>query len=271
MHNPTRRNRNIGSERQGHGKDNKLVIPWPFHEDRIYYEILPDAREYSFELHGDKRVALVQPPTNGNYYGCTLPDLIRILRSLPAADVDGLDLFLFRQPTKKQLLLKSVWGRFIYYATPSRHRGSAICIEATKPMQVKWPKSNTPEHERELARLAADGCKMTYTKREILIDTTRESLRNTVLYRTVLHETGHYVDWLRSVLDLEGTETEIEAASERFDTKTSAMKEDFAHRYAKEMADKLRANGQLPFPITWDEDAMQRAGIQRSWFVPDAS
>lgn len=38
--NPTKRNRNIGTKKQGHGRDNRLVIPQAWPEDRIFWEVL---------------------------------------------------------------------------------------------------------------------------------------------------------------------------------------------------------------------------------------
>lgn len=40
MFNPTRRNRNIGTNIQGYGQDNKLKIATPYGELKSYYERL---------------------------------------------------------------------------------------------------------------------------------------------------------------------------------------------------------------------------------------
>jgi hypothetical protein len=37
---PTRRNRNIGTSKQGHGQDNRMVIPSRWPDDRVYFEVL---------------------------------------------------------------------------------------------------------------------------------------------------------------------------------------------------------------------------------------
>jgi hypothetical protein len=268
---PTRRSRNLGTARQGHGADNALGIPHSLADDRVYYEVLRNPRVYSFEVHGTMRVALVEPAADGYLYGCTVPDLARLLSLLPVGDLDGLDLFLFRQPKRKQRILRPVWGRFIYYASPGggsgRHEGAAICFESQALGVVKWPRSMTPADVRELARLRADGHAVSPHKRTFDLTITAASLRSTTLYRTALHEIGHYVDWLRSVLAVTGSDAEVEAAERAFETKPTAMKEDFAHRYAIEVSARLRDDGQLPFALCWDDEGMEKAGIERRWFV----
>jgi hypothetical protein len=268
--NPVRRNRNIGTPKQGHGQDNELVIPNPSVDHRWHVERLRNPREYAFSVHGSNRIALVEEPADGFLYGCTIPDIARLLSLLPPADVDGLDLFLFRQPTTKQRILEPVWGRFLYYAWPGKHHGSAICFEAQTLAPMKWSRSVTPEQKRELLRLESDGHRIVASKRAFEIHVTRESLRNTTLFRTALHEVGHYVDWQDSVLRVPSTSDEdADAVARAFKSKTSSMKEDFAHRYAAITATRLRALGQLPFIPQWEDEGMAISGIARAWFLPD--
>ena len=177
-------------------------------------------------------------------------------------------MFLFRHPTRKQRILEPVWGRFLYYACPGRYQGSAICFESRSIGPLRWSKSVDPERSRELERLRRDGHRVVQTKRSLEIHCTAESIRTTVLFRTALHEVGHYVDWQQSVLNVDGaTEEEEERLRRAFDTKTSVMKEDFAHRYAAITAAKLTDSGQLPFELQWDAGAMGSCGISRHWFV----
>jgi hypothetical protein len=268
--NPVRRNRNIGTPKQGHGQDNELVIPKPSVDHRSHVERLRNPREYLFSVHGSNRVALVEEPADDCVYGCTLLDIAKLLSLLPPADVDGLDLFLFRQPTTKQRILEPVWGRFLYYAWPGKHHGSAICFEAQSLTPLKWSRSVTPELKRELLRLESDGHRIIASKRTFEIHMTPESLRNTTPFRTALHEVGHYVDWQDSVLRVPSTSEEgADAATRAFKSKTPAMKEDFAHRYAATTGARLRALGQLPFIPQWENEEMAIAGVERAWFVPD--
>lgn len=266
--NPVRRSRNIGTAKQGHGSNNKLVIPQSLADSRVYNERLTRPREYVFEVHGVRRVALVEEPSPGFIYGCTPDDVAKLFSMLPAGDLEQLDLTIFRQPTRKQRILDRVWGRFLYYACPGEHEGSAICFEAQSLEPLRLSKSVSPERGRELDRLRDDGHTLEVGKRHGHLHMTPASFRNTALFRTALHEVGHYVDWRRSVLDVpsEGDE-EDEAIRRAFDTKTTSMKEDFAHRYATEISRRLRDLGQIPFETQWTEARMAAAGIARDWFA----
>src|SRR6478752_2086687 len=224
--NPVRRNRNIGTPKQGHGQDNELVIPNPSADHRSYVERLRTPREYAFLVHGSRRVALVEEPGQGCVYGCTVLDLAKLLSLVSPADVDGLDLFLFRQPTNKQRILEPVWGRFLYHAWPGKAHGSALCFEAQTLAPMKWSRSITPELKRELLRLEADAHRIVAGQRAFEIHMTPASLRNTTLFRTALHEIGHYVDWQENVLCVPTTsDDEAEVVAQAFRSKTSAMKE----------------------------------------------
>lgn len=265
--NPSRRNRNIGTAKQGHGADNEFDIPESWHQPRAFFERLPGARLHAFSIHGTKRVALVEPPAEGNFYGCTVDDLARLLAQLPEQDLEGLDLFLFRQPTRKQKIMRSVWGRFIYYTSSVKHHGPAICFEAQQLEPLEWSTSITPEDRRELDRLRADGHDISVGKRAITITMSPSSFRATTLYRTALHEIGHYVDWWRSALRVQGSDQEKEDAERAFSSKSPAMKEDFAHRYAEERSSSLKAQSEIPFPVCWNAEEMEKVGIERNWFI----
>jgi hypothetical protein len=266
--NPSRRNRNIGTAKQGHGADNRLVIPeGAWRDERRFPERLVNPREYSFEVYDEERIALVEQPAEGYSYGCTVSDIEHLLRLVPEEDVSGLTVFLFRNPTRKQRILSSVWGRFLYFATPGHFAGSAICFESQSLESLIWSKSLNPEEQRNLQRLRQDGHEVEVGRRNIEIKMSSASFRATTLFRTALHEIGHYVDWMTNVIDFEGTEEEVEAASRAFYSKPSSMKEDFAHRYASEALEKLKSEGKAPFDIRWNSDSMESSGIQRKWFV----
>jgi hypothetical protein len=110
-----------------------------------------------------------------------------------------------------------------------------------------------PEDARELERLRADGHAVHTTRRGTEVRVTAESLRNTVLYRTLLHEVGHHMDCFR-------------CSVEEWSGRTRAMKEDFAHRFAQVLGAHLAAQGALPFPPIIDNESLLRDGLAREWF-----
>jgi hypothetical protein len=158
-----------------------------------------------------------------------------------------------RQPTCKQRILCRVWGRAIYSFDIDKYSGSAIVIEAQDLSPVEWPNSIGPERVRELDRLRQDGHDVHHTRRGIEIRVTPNSLRNTVLYRTLLHELGHHVDYKRSSKD-------------DWSCKTKAMKEDYAHRYALELKTTLSALRVLPFAPIINDGSLLADGLRREWF-----
>ena len=69
------------------------------------------------------------------------------------------------------------------------------------------------------------------------------------LFRTLLHELGHHVDyWLRK--------------DDSYYLRTLAAREDFAHRYASEAQGRLQRFG----PIV-DPERMAKEGLQPAWFT----
>ena len=65
MRNPTRRNRNIETAKQGHGQDNRMKIPASWHDDRLFYEKVDNAIAVE-RMIGDWPITfLVQPATAG--------------------------------------------------------------------------------------------------------------------------------------------------------------------------------------------------------------
>lgn len=163
-----------------------------------------------------------------------------------------------RQPTRKQRVISEVWGRAIFYFETGKYSGSAIVLEAQQLAPIKWMRSLTPEQQQELKRLSSDGHTLHHTRRHIEIHPTPDSLRNTQLYRTLLHELGHLVDFSRY-------------SPEEWNTRTFKEKEDYAHRYANETFKHLQEGGHLPFPPQLNAGELQRDGIEPSWFSPSHS
>ncbi len=79
-YNATRRNRNIGTEKTGHGQDNRLVIPWAWADDRIFYERLVDPIEVPVKVRSVSTHIIVEPPLRGFVHACTVDDILRVLQ-----------------------------------------------------------------------------------------------------------------------------------------------------------------------------------------------
>ena len=255
-----RRNRNIGTSKQGHGQDNCLSIPERWFSARVYYEILRKPIILKKLIGGRVLPVVIESPTPPYLYPCTVDDVIYLLSHVPKEFTENLDFFVFRHPTCKQRLLRSCWGRIVYFADLANQlhspilgdSGTAIYIESCKPAQTwKWQKSNTPRAHEELNRLREDGHSITLLKRHFEIRSTLESSRNTILYRTILHELGHLEDWL---------------TDDRYDTKSTHDQEVFAHKFADRLAQQLSADGIIPFDRIADTETLNKDRLPPEYF-----
>ncbi len=247
-----RRNRNIGTAKQGHGQDNDMRIPERWSSDRVFYENLKSPIILNRKVHERELPILLEPTTSPFIYPCTVADVVHLLNTVPKEYVEMLDLFVFRHPTHTERNLRSVWGRLVYAADLGRYCGTTIYIESQREDDVfKWGKSLDPRREEELERLRSDGHEVEVLKRHIEIRCSSDSMRTTLLHRTILHELGHLEDWLTDA---------------NYETKTSHDKEVFAHRFAEQLATQLTKTGILPFERLDLEEDFAGTSLKRSFF-----
>ncbi len=150
---------------------------------------------------------------------------------------------ILRQPKRKERILSSLWGRAIFQVEVDKYSGPAVILEAQTLDPIKWPRSLGPDDALELQRLRDDGHPVSETKRHFLIQPTLASLRATQLYRTLLHEIGHHVDY-------QATEPGT------WGSKPSLDKESFAHQYAMSAFSKLKDMGLVHFARILDEASL---------------
>lgn len=199
---------------------------------------------------GDYDVAILyEKPRPGFTYGCAPKDVVHLLSNAPDGDCDMIDLIVFRQPTRKQIQQSSVWGRLQYLAIIGDHIGPAILLEAQEVgMSNKRKRKMSLDEQAEFQRLRDDGHLVEESKREFTITFTEESIRNTILYRTVLHELGHWQQYEKEALDdTTALADDFDVAYDLYFAKPNAEREQFAHRYASDVGKLLRGNGVIPF------------------------
>lgn len=258
--NPTRRNRNIGTAKSGHGQDNELVIPVCYYwkDEKWFWSNLKSyqAAERIFPF-ANRITFLVENVIAGYVHACTVDDIAQVLQHVPSDDLNGIDLIILRQPKRKEEILNSAWGRLVFYAEveKKKYEGRAIVIEAMKPVSSRrWSKSLTPDEVKELKRLADDGHEIKLTARHHVICSSLAATRATQLYRTLLHEIGHHVDEKRN--------------PEAFARKGSNEKEVFAHSYADKLAAKLKKFGVIPFDRILSKESLRKDKLRLSDFDP---
>lgn len=271
-YNPTRRNRKIGTESSGFGQDNRLVIPWAWADDRIYYNRLVEPVDVEIKVRSVTTRVIVEPPLEGFIHACTIDDISKFLQMMPIRHFEHIAAFVLRQPKRKERILAPVWGRLVYWTDICGHSGPTVYLEAQDVNQPqKWSKSLSPDYNLELERLRRDGHKIETDKRRHLIHSTVDSVRNTQLYRTLPHEIGHYVDYLTKVEEPskneQATWTEL---NEKYHSRPAQEREAFAHRYADQLWKQLSSDGSIPFERILDSRKIKKMGLNPDWFDPNA-
>jgi len=253
MWNPVRRNRNIGTSNQGFGSNNKLDISYPLLGSkgfRDFYERLGPYEKIEKIINGHSFIFVIEAPRKSCTHACSVQDVERIIENIPSSHYGSLKLIIFRQPKRKEEIISSVWGRLIYSYTFEDDYFPAIILEAVDcDKKIYFKKSQAPEDEKEFKRLISDGHQFVENKRNFISHLDPGSVRNTQLYRTLPHEFGHYVQYQKIVGDLKDEEDleDWEKRNETYLQIPKSDKENYAHRYANDLIEKLKKVKVIPF------------------------
>ncbi|MEM7658646.1 MAG: hypothetical protein AAF399_21150 [Bacteroidota bacterium] len=279
MRNPIRRNRNLGTSKQGHGSNNRLSIPFPSQhklgEHLFFHERLGRHRTTELTLATVEIPCLVEETQPYSAYACTVEDAWRMLGLLPPELVQALAFVVFRQPKRKERILRPAWGRLVYFYQYQNEIRPAIIMEAQDFRQPLWmSRRMDPERALEFERLQADGHEFVEEKKGWAAELTLEACRNTQLYRTLPHELGHLDHYLRFRAKLEaelqaiGWEEDVaeDSAMERYFSIPSPEKEQYAHRFAEKSLQPLFPTGQLPFERQLNAAFLEKHGLLESDF-----
>jgi hypothetical protein len=254
MNNPTRRSRNIGTSKQGHGQNNKMKIPSIDDKLRSFVERID---KYTIEKRTINKIEftfIIEELRENCYYSCSINDIEFLIQHIDNQYFEDLKIIVFRQPKKKEQLLSSVWGRLIYYFDFPKISiaDPAIIIEAVEyDKELKWDKSLKIEYQQELEILKEEGHEIVSNKRKHHIKTSPTSARNTQLFRTFFHELGHYNHYSEMVVKPETYKDEdADEWSKRSDIYfaiPSREKEEYANKFAMKLVKELTDKGIVPF------------------------
>jgi hypothetical protein len=235
-----------------------------------FWERVDGAREVQREVSGRIVRFFVQPTLKDSVHACTVDDITHVLAHVPSGDWEGIEAILLRQPRRKESILEPAWGRLAYAADLVDRRGQliyqgpAIVIEAVdlkKPF--RFGKKLGPEGLAELKRLESDGHRFRVGDTRNTIEPTLEACRATQLYRTFVHELGHWVDFLKKVQRPAMVHSEADfdhyaSLLEQFHSRPTTEKESFAHHYVDRMRTQLIDAGLIPFPRLLDRESVAR-------------
>ena len=246
-----------------------MVIPSSWHDAKVFYERLENYHivERTVQDHAFRFV--VEETRETCIHSCTIEDLCQLLSLIPMAHYGALSLIILRQPKRKEELLNPVWGRLIYSFEFEENHEPAIILEAIDlNEQLKRPKRQSLEEQREFKRLQQDGHAFVENKRHFTAKLQLDSSRETQLFRTLPHEFGHYVHYCQ-VVETPGEEgLNWNQRWEQYHALPGEEKERFAHQYADRFNQQLRREGLLPFPRILDEDQIQKDGLRLEDFKP---
>ncbi len=268
--NPTRRSRNIGTAKQGHGQNNRMGIPESLYGP-AFFEKLEDVVQVTL---GGFRI-LVEATRENSVHACTVEDLIAVLKLIPPADLGELNLIVLRQPKRKEEIMNPAWGRLIYAFGFEHKLQPAIILEAVDLTgSITRNKKMSVAGQDEFTRLQQDGHQFSSDKRAYIAPNQLEAVRNTQLFRTLFHEIGHYVEYQQKVFYRSEEPDADEAFYARRDVYFQIPKQEkerFAHSYADRIARDLQDQGKIPFPRLLNDAFLLEHGLSKADFDPNSS
>lgn len=102
MHNPSKRNRNIGTVKQGHGQNNKMAIPFSFEDGKEFYEKLVNYETITKTVNEHDFVFIIEETRKTSQHACSVEDIVTILNKINPKDFGELKFIILRQPKRKE-------------------------------------------------------------------------------------------------------------------------------------------------------------------------
>lgn len=136
MYNPNRRNRNIGTAKQGYKRNSNNKMEIPYSKWRVFYENLKKHQTIKKLINGHEFLFIIEQ-TRPNYkHACSTEDIERIISYIPKQDYGDLKFIILRQPNRKEELLSSAWGRYDPLFAYKDEIFPAIILEAVNYTQT---------------------------------------------------------------------------------------------------------------------------------------
>lgn len=267
---PTRRSRNIGTAKQGLGKDNRDRIPRLWRASTLDWRRGHPHAVVTRQVWGRAMPFLVEHTRQDCLHACTVDDIATMLNLLPkrhinnCRDINGIQGIALRQPTRKEQRLSSVWARLGYGVEVGGVIGPVVFIEAQPiPLSLHWGTSLSPTDQQEFARLvdAADQVDRSRRGHDLRFDL--EGIRRVQLFHSLPHEIGHWADMYEHV-DCPALDDldEWERLWDRYFQRPDSEREEFAHRYAEAAITDLRQSRSVPFDRKLDATSLTTEGLR---------
>jgi hypothetical protein len=246
-----------------------MVIPDSWRDSRTFWERVSHFTVVTRPVHGRDLRFVVEPTRRDSVYACTVDDIATVLDAAPARHVAGIEGVILRQPKRKEEILRPVWGRLGYAAEVGPVRGPAILVEAQPiPLRLLWPARCDPGQQQELDCLRQEADRAEFNGRHHVLHFGLAAVRAVQLYRTVLHELGHWAEYYEQVeLPSLGDDVERDNLQDAYRRRPRSERESFAHRYSLELAEELKTRGVIPFERIIDPGLLVGEGLSPRDFI----
>lgn len=271
----TRRNRNIGTAKQGHGPSNRARIPRRWQDSIYSWGRGTSGTIVTRTVWGWPLPFLVEHTRDDCVHACTVDDIAAMLDLLPwqhvksQKGITGIRGIVLRQPTRKEQTHNPVWARLGYGVQVDSVVGPVVFIEAQPlPLTLRRGTSLSPDDQRELDRLVAAADDVERTRRGHVLHFGLEGVRRVQLYHSLPHEIGHWADMYEKV-ELPARDDDYEAWGklwDRYFQRPGSEREEYAHRYAERVVGELRKSQALPFERRLDLAQLEADGLRREDF-----
>jgi hypothetical protein len=248
-----------------------MVIPDSWHDSRTFWERVSSFKLVRRSVHGRPLRFVVEPTRLDSLYACTVDDIATVLDAAPSRHVAGIEGVILRQPKRKEEILQPVWGRLGYAVEVGPIRGPAILIEAQSlPLRLHWPARCDPGQQQELDCLRQEADRVEFNGRHHVLQFGLAAVRAVQLYRTVLHELGHWAQYYEQVqVPSLGDDIARDNLLDAYRRRPRCERESFAHRYSLELAADLRRRGIIPFERIVDPGQLIADGLSPQDFIGD--
>lgn len=133
-------------------------------------------------------------------YLCTIDEVADILRAVPQADIEGLELCVFRQPEEGEEPRNCCWGAYTPEFQYHGRRVPAVMLDAVDETgQLVSMRAVDRINEQEIECLREEGHRVADVGVRYIVTSTKEAIRKTQLYRTVFHLVYHHIEFFRGI------------------------------------------------------------------------
>ncbi len=273
---PTRRNRNIGTAKQGHRRQSENKVPRRWADTIFQWNRDVESQVVERTVHGRCLPIRVERTRPDCFHACTPDDVAQLLNLLPEALVSASELLpridgvVLRQATRKEDRSSPAWARLGHLDEIRGELGEVLILDAqVLPLIVEFGKSLGPEAQRWFRERRQVATRHETTRRSHRLHFDLEAVRRMQLYHSIPHEYGHWLDAFTTVYRPALVEDEdFDELWKRYWSRSTEERERFADEVSLGLREELETAGTIPFDRRLDPESLTAEGLQLDDFVP---